>query len=168
MKDKKYIFLNKDEMKNKNSFVKNEFDPFEIGFPLFEISDEAICQIYYFRWHTFVKHIRKIPCGYVITEFFSKVPWAGTYNTINCPASHHFYERRWLYDEKYLSDYAKFWLSGEGDVRKYSFPIADSLFSFCNISGDYSLCFSLYDKLKKEPFDVGEGKDAGMRSILSE
>ena len=149
MKDKTYILLDKNEIKEKYSFVKNELDPYEVGFPLLDLSDETICKIYYFRWHTFVKHIRKTPIGHVVTEFFPDVPWAGKYNTINCPASHHFYEGRWLYDYGYLESYARFWLSGEADVRKYSFPIVDAYYEFCKVKGDFSLCFELYDLLKE-------------------
>ena len=49
------------------------------------------------------------PAGFVITEVLPNVPWAGKYNTINCPAAHHFYEGRWLHNTRYLASYAKFW-----------------------------------------------------------
>src|SRR5690606_41087738 len=54
----------------------------------------------YFRWWTYRKHLKRTPEGYIITEFLPEVPWSGKYNTINCPAGHHFYEGRWLQDRK--------------------------------------------------------------------
>ena len=36
-------------------------------------------------------YLKETPEGFVITEFLPDVPWAGKYNTISCPAGHHFY-----------------------------------------------------------------------------
>ena len=72
--------------------------------PLFECPDKDFERTYYFRWWTYRKHVKETPDGYVITEFLPKVPWSGKYNTISCPAGHHFYEGRWLRDPKYLDD----------------------------------------------------------------
>ena len=90
-----YLVLNLEKTKSKYSFVRNLFSPFDIGIPLFESSDKTIEEIYYFRWHTFCKHIKETENGYVITEFFPLVSWAGKYNTISCPAGYHIYEGRW-------------------------------------------------------------------------
>jgi hypothetical protein len=77
--------------------------------PLFCCPDEDLLHTYYFRWWTFRKHIKQTPDGFVITEFLPEVKHAGKYNTISCPAGHHFYEGRWLLDAQYLTDYAYFW-----------------------------------------------------------
>ena len=85
---------------------------------------------------------------YVVTEFHPDVPWAGKENTISCPAGHHFREGRWLHDPKYLSDYAKFWLrGGGGSPRSYSFWIADSIWQFVIVTGDFSLAEELLSDL---------------------
>ena len=115
--------------------------------PLFECSDHDLEEIYYFRWWTYRKHIRQTPDGFIITEFLPKVPWSGKYNSINCPAGHHFYEGRWLHDPRYLDDYARFWFLKGGEPRKYSFWAADSLCSRSLVTGDFSLVNELLPDL---------------------
>jgi hypothetical protein len=83
--------------------------------PLFDCPDKQLVETYYFRWWTYRKHVKKIPTGYVISEFLPNVGWAGKYNTISCAAAHHIYEGRWLHDEHIIPDYARFWFSGEGN-----------------------------------------------------
>ena len=50
--------------------------------PLFECPDKNIEEIYYFRWWTFRKHLKKTPDGFIVTEFLPDVPWAGKHNGI--------------------------------------------------------------------------------------
>ena len=154
MKNVKYCVL--DYCKTKNQFMEKynkeqegKLSPFEIGIPLLDISDKTIEEIYYFRWHTFCRHIKYTPDGYVITEFLPKVPWSGIYNTINCPAGHHLYEGRWLHDQKYIDSYSRFWFTENADRRKYSFWAANSIESVCEIWGDYTLAEELYEQLKE-------------------
>jgi len=80
--------------------------------PFFECPDKSFEQIYYFRWWTFRKHIKKTPDGFVFTEFLDKVSHSGKYNTISCALGHHIYEGTWLRDEQYIDDYARFWYVG--------------------------------------------------------
>lgn len=95
--------------------------------PLINVPDIDIEETYYFRWWTFRKHIKYTKDGFVITEFLPKVPWSGIHNTINCPASHHIYEGRWLRNQEYINDYINFWLNKSDDgIRQYSFWIADA------------------------------------------
>jgi len=122
-------------------------DFLEKNVPRFDCPDKELERTYYFRWWTYRKHIRKTPEGYVVTEFLPEVPWARKYNTINCPAGHHFREGRWLHDPKILSDYARFYFGGGGKPRQYSFWAADSVLQFCNVTGDHTLAIELLDKL---------------------
>ena len=69
--------------------------------PLFECPDKNIEEIYYFRWWTFRKHLKKTPDGFIVTEFLPDVPWAGKHNGICCPAWFHFREGRWLKSVSY-------------------------------------------------------------------
>ena len=131
---------------DKNAII-SKYGENNIGIPLFECSNQTICQIYYFRWQVFCKHLKQTPRGWVVTEFLPDVPWAGKYNTISCGAGHHFHEGRWLYDRKYLSDYARFWFCDEGEPRRYSFPAADAILSACKVWGDISLAQSLLEPL---------------------
>lgn len=114
---------------NSSEFLKNNI-------PYLDCPDKELEKIYYFRWWTYRKHIKETTSGFVITEFLPKVPWSGKYNTINCPAGHHFYEGRWLHNLKYLEDYANFWLYGGGNPRQYSFWIANSFLAFAKVSGN--------------------------------
>jgi hypothetical protein len=104
--------------------------------PLFECPDHGMEELYYFRWWTYRKHVRRTADGFVVTEFLPDVPWAGKDNTICCAAGHHFYEGRWLRNPAYLDDYARFWLRGGGSPRSYSFWIADALWNRYLVSGD--------------------------------
>ncbi|WP_018626590.1 MGH1-like glycoside hydrolase domain-containing protein [Niabella aurantiaca] len=111
--------------------------------PYFNCPDKGFEQTYYFRWWVYRKHIQKTPGGFVITEFLPKVPQAGKYNTISCPAAHHFYEGRWLRDPEYLSDYANFWFKGGGSPRSYSFWPANSILAFASVYQDSTLVTAL-------------------------
>ena len=159
-----YLFLNKDEKQKKHECRYPEFSAFKVGFPLLDISNETLEDVYYFRWQTYCQQIKMTPLGFVVTEFLPEVSWAGKYNTINCPAMHHFYEGRWLYNRDILRDYAKFWVSGEGNVRKYSFPLADSVVTACRTWGDYSLAEEIYEKMKANygEWEKSHGRDTGL------
>jgi len=117
--------------------------------PWFECPDKEIEEIYYFRWWTYRKHIKKTPDGFVITEFLPPVEWAGTYNTINCAAGHHFYEGRWLANSAYLQDYARFWFRKSGRPRDYSFWAADALWAFYLVRHDRDFLLDMLPDLLK-------------------
>ncbi|MDY3070315.1 MAG: hypothetical protein SOR57_11850 [Parabacteroides sp.] len=132
--------------------------------PLFECPDKTIEEIYYFRWWTFRKHIKKTPEGFIITEFLPSVPWAGKYNGICCPAWFHFREGRWLHNSVYLKDYADYWLKGGGDLRSYSFPITNALYQFFLVYGNNDILMSYYKDLlynyelwKKDKYEPNVG-----------
>ncbi len=115
--------------------------------PLLDCPDKNIREVYYFRWWTYRKHIKKTPDGFVITEFLPKVNWSGKHNTISCPAGHHFYEGRWLHDQKYLDDYAVFWFRKGGQPRRYSFWAADALYARHKVRPNAALITDLLDDL---------------------
>ena len=115
----------------------------EDNIPYFNCPDKELEKTYYFRWWTFRKHIKETPAGFVITEFHPDVPWAGKYNTISCPAGHHFYEGRWLHDQTYLEDYARFWFRGGGSPRSYSFWAPNSILEFAYVHQNKDLVIDL-------------------------
>jgi len=132
--------------------------------PQFECPDRQMEEIYYFRWWTFRKHIRKTPEGYIITEFLPDVPWAGKYNAISCPGMHQFNEGRWLHNQQYLNDYAYYWLKKGGSVRSYSFPVAHALYSQYQVTGDdfvakdvLSDLITNFEAWEKERYDASRG-----------
>lgn len=136
----------------------------EKNIPRFDCPDEELVRTYYFRWWTYRKHIRKTPEGYVVTEFLPEVPWARKYNTINCPAGHQFREGRWLHEPQILTDYARFYFGRGGKPRQYSFWAADSIYRFCNVTGDHQLAIDLLDALiaNYEEWEKSRGTDDGL------
>lgn len=124
--------------------------------PLFECPDKNIEEIYYFRWWTFRKHLKKTPDGFIVTEFLPDVPWAGKHNGICCPAWFHFREGRWLKYSGFLKDYAYYWLKGGGDTHSYSFPVAHAIYQLSDhgelsiaervISGTFTKLFRVEEK----------------------
>lgn len=112
------------------------------------MSGQNIEEIYYFRWWTFRKHLKKTPDGFIVTEFLPDVPWAGKHNGICCPAWFHFREGRWLKYSGFLKDYAYYWLKGGGDTHSYSFPVAHAIYQYCQITGNYQLLKELYPELQ--------------------
>ncbi|WP_075559665.1 MGH1-like glycoside hydrolase domain-containing protein [Parabacteroides timonensis] len=117
--------------------------------PLFECPDKNIEEIYYFRWWTFRKHLKKTPDGFIVTEFLPDVSWAGKYNGICCPAWFHFREGRWLKNNKFLKDYAYYWIKGGGALRSYSFPVTDAIYQYSLVTGDNQILKDLYSELKE-------------------
>ena len=136
---------------------KDSFAFLERNIPLFECPDKLMEQAYYFRWWTFRKHIKQIVPApnskstfFVMTEFLPEVSWGGVFNTIACSAPHHFREGRWLHDQTFLDDYARFWLR-EGHVRQYSNWIAHSLHARAMVTGNTSLLIQLLPLLVANP-----------------
>lgn len=115
--------------------------------PLFDCPDQDIEEIYYFRWWTFRKHIKRTTDGFVITEFLPKVSWSGKHNTIACPAGHHFREGRWIRNPQYLDDYAVFWFRKGGSPRSYSFWAADALHQRAITLGNFDRAVDLLPEL---------------------
>jgi predicted GH43/DUF377 family glycosyl hydrolase len=115
--------------------------------PLFECPDRHIQEIYYFRWRVYKKHLKQTPDGFVVTEFLPKVGWSGKHNSISCAAGHHFYEGRWIRDDRYLDDYAVFWFRKGGEPRRYSFWAADAIYARFLVHGDAELLKDLLPDL---------------------
>ena len=80
--------------------------------PFFSCPDQQVEQIYYYRWWTFRKHIKKTLAGFLITEFLKPVKHAGQYNALSCAFGHHVAEARWLRDPQFVKDDIHFWLRG--------------------------------------------------------
>jgi len=78
--------------------------------PFFTCPDPDVEQIYYFRWWTYRKHIKKTPVGFIVTEFLKPVNHASEYNALSCALGHHIAEGRWLHDPQYVDGDVAFWL----------------------------------------------------------
>jgi hypothetical protein len=123
--------------------------------PFFECPDKDFERIYYFRWWTFRKHLKKTPDGYVFTEFLDKVGHSGKYNTISCALGHHIYEGTWLRDNRYIDEYARFWYTGhDGDLQphfhKYSNWAAWALYRRYLVNGNKAFPAGLLDAFTRD------------------
>lgn len=137
---KEYVeYFNKYDNELYKNHIDNAcaFEWLENNVPLFECPDKTLEMIYYFRWWTLRKHIKKTPEGFVITEFLPDVPWSGKYNVINAAVGHHIYEARWLRNgRKYIEDYINFILSNPETTRRYSMWFIDAIVKFYEVSGN--------------------------------
>ncbi|MBQ9089040.1 MAG: hypothetical protein IJY46_09720 [Lentisphaeria bacterium] len=121
--------------------------------PRFQCPDPQIEEIFRYRWYAYSTHIEKRQNGkFVITEFSTPVRHSGVDGTISCPAQHHIYEGRWIQDHTFIRDYITFWCSSEAAPRLYSFPLADSCFKYCLVSGEDDLAADLFDAMKENYF----------------
>jgi len=121
--------------------------------PLFDCPSVQFEEIYYYRWWTFRKHFKKTPDSVVMTEFIQPVSHSGPYNTVSCALGHHLAEGRWLRDQAWLDQYARFWFrSGENGGRadhfhQFSSWAAAALYDRYLATGDASLLVDLLDDL---------------------
>lgn len=112
--------------------------------PLFDASDKAFEEMYYFRWYAFQKHVVSTKRGFVITEWLPKPEVAdGFFGALPDAAPFHLSEARWLRNPNIANDDARYWLSPDADPRKYSTPIADSVRNVALASGDEKLASDL-------------------------
>lgn len=130
--------------------------------PRFDSPDPVFNEIWFFRWWSFRKHIRSTPFGRVVLEFMPDVPWAGPFNTINCPAAHQLRESRWLHDKSVAEEYLAFWLNPESQaaVCRYTFGPASSALALVSVSGNIPLLKKLYRQLCG---NYGKWNDANLR-----
>lgn len=126
--------------------------------PLLDCPDKTLEETYYFRWWVYRKHIKETEKGHIITEFLPPVPWAGPYNSINCPNCFHIREGRWLKDsQRWLKEYIDFWLNEEGNTHFYSTWLVHAVWEYCVLKNDYAyaveklpLLVQFYEKREKE------------------
>ena len=109
--------------------------------PLFECPQDNFEEIYYYRWWSIRKHIKKTPVGFIFTEFLINRSYADKYNLIGSALGHHIYEARWLRDTSYLNQYIHVWFHGnEGKPMKklhfYSGWSADAIYNQFLVTGD--------------------------------
>lgn len=124
----------------------------QLNIPFFECPDREVEEIYYYRWWSFRKHVKLTPKGHVITEFLPPVSHAGEFNTISCAAGFHLAEGRWLRDNHYLDDYARFWLHGNNGkpqphFHQYSSWFAAAVWDRYLVNGDRKFTVGLLNDL---------------------
>ncbi|HRJ21760.1 MAG TPA: hypothetical protein PLF84_22150 [Bryobacteraceae bacterium] len=121
--------------------------------PRFECPDTWVERVYYYRWWSLRKHLRKTPAGFIFTEFLRPVRHATDYNAVSCALGHHIAEARWLADPVYLDEYLRFWLTsgqGRGFQRHYhafSNWTAHAVFQRWLVDGRTPALLALFDQL---------------------
>ncbi|GGA69538.1 hypothetical protein GCM10008015_07850 [Flavobacterium palustre] len=121
----------------------------EKNIPLFECPQQNFEEIYYYRWWTARKHIKKTPLGYGITEFLVDRSYADKYNLIACAVGHHINEFRWVHDPKYIEQDVKIWYRGNdgkpmNKLYKFSSWTADALYNRYLVNKDEKFLLDMY------------------------
>lgn len=118
--------------------------------PKFECPDKELERIYYFRWWTYRKHLKKTEKGYAVSEFLLDVPWGSRYNIINAASGHHLSEGKWLkHAAEYLEDYIRLLLDKDGGVKCHSYSswLLYALKEYFEVTGYEGLTEELFDKM---------------------
>lgn len=120
--------------------------------PLFECPQQNFEEMFYYRWWTLRKHIKKTEQGYVFTEFLVQRSYADKYNLISSGLGHHIYESRWLHDKKYMDDNLLVWYRGNNGkplnkLRFYSSWNIDAIYNRYLVNNDVSFIKNLFPDL---------------------
>jgi hypothetical protein len=123
--------------------------------PLFECPQKNFEELFYYRWWTLRKHIKKTEQGFVFTEFLVQRSYADKYNLISSALGHHIYESRWLHNKKYMDDNLHTWYRGNkgqamSKLRFYSGWNADAVYNRYLVNGDKKFIVDLLPDLEKD------------------
>lgn len=123
--------------------------------PLFECPQQNFEEIFYYRWWTLRKHIKKTEKGFVFTEFLVQRSYADKYNLISSGLGHHIYESRWLHDKTYQDNNLHVWYRGNDGkplkkLRFYSSWNMDAVYNRYLVNGDKQFLLDLYPDLKAD------------------
>ena len=123
--------------------------------PLFNCPDKDFEEMFYYRWWTLRKHIKRTPVGYGMTEFLVQRSYADRYNLIACAIGHHVMETRWLRDTTYLHQILNTWYHGnEGKpmqkMVKFSSWNPDAVYEAYKVHGDKDFLLALKPSLEEE------------------
>jgi len=137
------------EDENVTNFISNAgaWDWLQKEIPLFECPDRQVEEMYYFRWWSFRKHLERTSDGFIFTEFLTRpLP-------VSSALGHQIREGRWLHDQKYLDDYARYWLRSPFNwqqLHKYSNWLADALYQRYLVTRDQGFLVSLLGDLTRD------------------
>lgn len=141
---KHYVdYFNTMETPNIEQAIPNaqSWDWMKKNIPLFECPQQNFEEIFYFRWWTLRKHIKKTDIGFAFTEFLVQRSYADKYNLISSGLGHHIYESRWLHENKYMDDNLHIWYRGNNGkplnkLRFYSGWNEDAIWNRYLVNGD--------------------------------
>ena len=123
--------------------------------PLFNCPDKDFEEMFYYRWWTLRKHIKRTPVGYGMTEFLVQRSYADRYNLIACAIGHHVMETRWLRDTTYLHQILNTWYHGnEGKpmqkMVKFSSWNPAAVYEAYKVHGDKDFLLALRPSVEEE------------------
>jgi len=123
--------------------------------PLFDCPEEDFREIYYYRWWTLRKHIKRTPVGFGMTEFLVDRSYADRYNLIACAIGHHVMESRWLRDTTYLHQILRTWYYGNDGqamtkMNKFSSWNPAAIYEMWKVQGDTAFMLGLKPRLEEE------------------
>lgn len=123
--------------------------------PLFNCPDKAMEEMYYFRWWSLRKHIKRTPVGLGMTEFLVQRSYADKYNLIACAVGHHIMETRWLRDTTYLHQILNTWYHGNDGkamtkMNKFSSWNPAAVYEAYKVLGDTTFVLGLKPSLEEE------------------
>ena len=123
--------------------------------PLFDCPDDDMRELYYYRWWTLRKHIKRTPVGYGMTEFLVDRSYADKYNLIACAIGHHVMESRWLRDTTYLHQILRTWYFGNDGqamerMNRFSSWNPYAVQELFKVQGDTAFVLSLKPRLEEE------------------
>jgi len=141
--------FNKDDNELYINYIPNDkaYDWMASHIPLIDIPDKEIEAIYYFRWWTFRKHIKKTEKEFIISEFLPPVSWAGKYNSISSACGHHIKEGRWLRNEEAINAYIRYWYQGSDNLNSYSHWLEYAIYELCKQRKDFSIALENLDSM---------------------
>ncbi len=123
--------------------------------PLFDCPDKDFEEMYYFRWWSLRKHIKRTPVGYGMTEFLVNRSYADKYNLIACAIGHHVMETRWLRDTTYIHQILNTWYYGNDGkamkkMERFSSWNPAAVYEAYKVLGDTTYMLSLMPSLEEE------------------
>ena len=123
--------------------------------PLFDCPQENFRKMFYYRWWTLRKHIKRTPAGYGMTEFLVQRSYADRYNLIACAIGHHVMESRWLRDTTYLHQILRTWYYGNDGqamtkMNKFSSWNPAAIYEMWKVQGDTTFLLGLMPRLEEE------------------
>ena len=123
--------------------------------PLFDCPDKDFNDIYYFRWWSLRKHLKRTPAGWGMTEFLVPRSYADRYNLIACAIGHHVMETRWLRDTTYMHEILRTWYYGNDGkamqkMNKFSSWNPYAIYEAFKVQGDTTFLLSLKPCLEEE------------------
>jgi len=150
-------YFNEMEDENIKQAIPNDSasDWLQKNIPLFECPQQNFEEIFYFRWWTLRKHIKKTERGFVFTEFLVQRSYADKYNLIASGLGHHIYESRWLHDKKYMDDNLKIWYRGNDGkpmkkLRFYSSWNMDAVYNRYLVNSDKKFVLDILPDLEAD------------------